>query len=390
MMEPRRIVILGSTGSIGTSALDVIAGHPERFEIIALAAHSNVEALTEQYRRYRPKYLCLADSDKAQLLAARVKNEPVQVLGGEKDLISLAGLPDSNIVLNAVVGSAGLLASLEAIKNVKDLALANKESLVAGGPLFEPLMKRSGARLLPIDSEHSAIWQALNCGKRDEIRNLILTASGGPFRTYPKEKLATVTVKEALHHPTWNMGPKISVDSATLANKGLEVIEAVALFSVPSERVKVVIHPQSIVHSMVEFVDSSVMAQLSRPDMRLPITYALFWPDRVESGFGQIDWRVLNSLTFEEPDLEKFPMLKLGFDAAAQGGTAPAIYNAANEMAVAAFLAEHIKYIEIAEAVNETIAQMDITSNPGLEDILNADRRARDICRKNAEKIECS
>jgi 1-deoxy-D-xylulose-5-phosphate reductoisomerase len=291
------------------------------------------------------------------------------------------------MVLNAIVGSVGLHASLQALKSSKDLALANKESLVAGGPLFQPLLEQSGGRVLPIDSEHSAIWQALNCGKREEIKNLILTASGGPFRNLPKDKLADVTVKQALEHPTWDMGPKITIDSATLANKGLEVIEAVMLFSVPVDQIKVVIHPQSIIHSMVEFVDSSILAQLSMPDMRLPITYALFWPDRVDSDYGRVDWNKMKDLTFEEPDLEKFPMLSLAYEAARQGGTAPAIFNAANEVAVKEFLAEHIRYTAIAELVKRTMEQIETRAKPELDDILDADRQAREICRKNAENI---
>ena len=388
-MSERHLSILGSTGSIGRSTLDVVDQHPGRFSVRALAAHSNVELLCEQYRRYRPEYVCLVQPEKATELAGRLSGEPVKVLSGEKDLISLAGLEEADIVLNAVVGAAGLMASMEAVKKGKQLALANKESLVAGGPLFPSLLKKSGARILPVDSEHSAIWQCLNSGKADEIKNIILTASGGPFRDWPAEKLKSVTVEEALNHPTWNMGPKITIDSATLANKGLEVIEAVVLFSVPADRVKVVVHPQSIVHSMVEFADSSVIAQLSNPDMRLPITYALFWPDRVASDYGEIDWSRIAALTFEPPDYEKFPALALAFQVARTGGTAPAVFNAANEVAVAAFLQKSIKYTEIADLIEGTIGEVEIEPAPTLEDILEADNRARQVCRERMEKIAC-
>lgn len=325
-MQTKNLVILGSTGSIGRSALEVVGRHPGCFAVRALAARSNSDLLVEQYYHYRPEYLCLADEERAARLADRLKDEPVQIETGDQGLVHLAGLAGVDVVLNAVVGAVGLLASVEAVKSGHQLALANKESLVAGGPLFHELCEQSGARILPIDSEHSAIWQALLAGKDTEVRTIILTSSGGPFRTFPADRLETVTVDQALSHPTWKMGPKITIDSATLANKGLEVIEAMALFSMPARRVKVVVHPQSVIHSMVEFCDGSVIAQLSQPDMRLPITYALFWPDRIDSDFGRIDWRRMPALTFEQPDLERFPALALAYQVAEQGGTAPAVY----------------------------------------------------------------
>jgi len=282
-----------------------------------------------------------------------------------------------------------LKASLETVKSGKDLALANKESLVVGGPLFEPLLKKTGAKLLPVDSEHSAIWQALNCGETQEVRNIILTASGGPFREWPAEKLKEVTVEQALAHPTWKMGPKITIDSATLANKGLEVIEAVYLFSKPAEQIQVVIHPQSIIHSMVEFVDSSVVAQISVPDMRLPITYALFWPERVESDFGRVDWNKVGALTFEEPDMGKFRALKLAYQAAKEGGIMPAVFNAANEVAVAAFLKKTIRFTEITDIIEATLNKMENTVSPQLSEILGADQKARETGRAIMEKIAC-
>lgn len=388
-MTTKRIAILGSTGSIGRSTLDVIVKHPGRFAVTALAAHSNVDLLFEQYEKFRPDYLCLVDKDKAKILEQKLKDEKVSVLAGEDELVSLAKMQSNDLVLNAVVGAAGLRASLETIKGGNDLALANKESLVVGGPLFAPLLKKTGARLLPIDSEHSAIWQVLNSGEPEEVRNIILTASGGPFREWPAEKLKEVTVKQALAHPTWKMGPKITIDSATLANKGLEVIEAVYLFSMPAERIQVVIHPQSIIHSMVEFVDSSIVAQLSVPDMRLPITYALFWPERVESDFGRVDWNKVGPLTFEKPDLEKFRALRLAYQAAEDGGTMPAVFNAANEIAVAAFLKEAIRFTEITDIIENTLNEMENVVSPQLEDILGADQKARETCRAIMEKISC-
>ena len=388
-MEPKSIGILGSTGSIGRSALDVITAHPGRFEVKVLAAHSNVELLEEQYFRFRPETVCVVDCQKAPMLETKLKGEPVEVLSGEEALVKAAGSGGLDLVLNAVVGSAGLKASLAAVEFGTDLALANKESLVAGGPLFPSLLKKSGANILPVDSEHSAVWQALAAGKEPEIKKIILTASGGPFRDLPMEKMASVTVEQALDHPTWKMGPKITIDSSTLVNKGLEVIEAVVLFSVPAEKVQVVVHPQSIVHSMVEYIDSSIIAQLSSPDMRLPISYALFWPERVESDFGRLDLTQSHSLTFEAPDFERFPALKIAYQVADVGGTAPAVFNAANEEAVAAFLDRRITYMDITEMISRTLDELEIVTDPDLNDILAADDRARKLCRKHSEAAQC-
>ena len=384
-MTPRKIALLGSTGSIGRSTLDVIDRHPGSFKVVALAAHANDSLLAEQYRRYRPTYLCLTDSARVEPLREALKGEPVEILAGSDDLLKLAGLSEVDMVVNAVVGAAGLKASIETLKHGKPLALANKESLVAGGPLFQPLIQKHKGRVLPIDSEHSAIWQALSCGKPEEIKRLIITASGGPFRELPIEEFRKVTPKQALSHPTWSMGAKITIDSATLANKGLEVIEAVNLFEMPIDMVDVVIHPQSIVHSMVEFVDSSIMAQLSSPDMRLPISYALFWPQRVESAFGQLDLSQHLSLTFEPPDLEKFRALKLAYDVARTGGTAPAVFNAANEVAVNAFLNERITFDRISEIIASAVENINVVSEPTLSDILNADTSARELAGKEIE-----
>jgi 1-deoxy-D-xylulose-5-phosphate reductoisomerase len=388
-MKPRKITILGSTGSIGRSCLDVIKEHPGQFTIKALASNSNVELLIEQYRQFRPEYLCVVDSSKSKMLASALSGEPVRVMVGPEAVVSLAGLPDTDLVVNAIVGAAGLNASLETVSHGITLALANKESLVAGGPIFRPLLEQGKARILPIDSEHSAIWQSLLAGKKDEVRSLILTASGGPFREFPVEKFRTISVEQALDHPTRKMGAKITIDSATMLNKGLEVIEAVTLFGVPATKIKVVIHPQSVVHSMVEYVDSSVIAQLSRPDMRLPITYALFWPDRVNSDFGRLDWSQASNLTFGPPDYERFPLLRLAYEVAETGGTTPAVYNAANEIAVAAFLNREIGFTDIYEVVSATVTAMTSVAEPTIADIHAADSEARILARKCLESVRC-
>jgi 1-deoxy-D-xylulose-5-phosphate reductoisomerase len=386
-MKQRVVSILGSTGSIGRSTLDVISRHRKEFEVRALAAYNNVDLLTEQIEQFGPKYACLVDSERLDELARKVEGHSIELLSGEDGLVELARLRGVHTVVNAVVGAAGLRASLAAVEEERYLALANKESLVTGGTLFPPLMEKSGAVLLPIDSEHSAVWQALNCGRKEEVRRIILTASGGPFRTWNRDQLASVTVEKALQHPTWNMGAKITIDSATLANKALEVIEAVQLFQIPASQVEVVVHPQSVVHSMVEFVDSSVIAQLSNPDMRLPISYALFWPQRMESEFGRIDWSQMPELTFEAPDFERFPMLKLGFDVAEAGATAPAVFNAANEVAVNAFLERQITYLDISDIVSATLNAIEPVSRPALDDILEADKQAREFAGQLAQKV---
>ncbi len=386
-MKTKNISLLGSTGSIGRSTLDVITKHPGAFDIVSLAAFSNVELLVEQCHKFQPKYVCLVDSNKKDELKSKLKNYPGELLFGEKELVNLAKLNDNDMVVNAVVGAAGLLASLACVENGIDLALANKESLVTGGPLFEKILKKTGAKILPIDSEHSALWQALTAGKPDEVKRLIITASGGPFRTLPIDEFKSITPEKALDHPTWKMGPKISIDSATLANKGLEVIEAVALFKIPVEKISVVVHPQSIIHSMVEFNDSSIIAQLSSPDMRLPITYALFWPNRVDSDYGSLDINQSINITMEPPDMNKFKALKVAFDVARKGGTAPAVFNAVNEVAVDAFLNKKIKFTDITDTIEEIVETFEVDSDPELEDILNADQLARKMALKIVERL---
>lgn len=388
-MKQRGVVILGSTGSIGRSALDVVDRHPDRLRVVGLAARSTVDLLVEQFRKYRPSHICVVDDTMEHELRRQIGREDVCILVGESGCLELARLSGADIVLNAIVGAAGLRASLETLKHGKRLALANKESLVTGGPLFADYLQDTKSEILPIDSEHSAVWQAMLSGKKSEIRRVLLTSSGGPFRTLPREKFETITVDQALNHPTWKMGPKITVDSATLANKGLEVIEAVTLFGLPAEQMEVVIHPQSIVHSMVEFVDSSIIAQMSKPDMRLPISYALFWPDRIESDFGRMKFDQKFSLDFEPPDLEKFPILRTAFEVAQIGGTAPAIFNAANEIAVEGFLQHTVRFVEIADIIQSTLDSVSLIGKPDLDDILAADRHSRQLAREKMEKIAC-
>ncbi len=388
-MITKNIVILGSTGSIGCSTLEVVDRHPDSFIINALACNSRIDLLEQQFRKYRPEYLGVIDEEKGRVLSQRLKDEKVKILIGEDELLDLTRLPKTELVINAIVGAAGLKASIETIKNSKDLGLANKESLVAGGPLFPELIKKYKKKILPIDSEHSAIWQALNSGKAEEVKNIIITASGGPFREMSLEDLANVTPEQALKHPTWEMGAKITIDSATLANKGLEVIEAVNLFQIPIEQVQVVVHPQSIIHSLVEFIDSSMIAQLSAPDMRLPISYALFWPERVESEFGALNLAKLGKMTFEEPDFEKFPALKIAFEVAKTGGTAPAVFNASNEIAVSAFLNKEISFTNIADLIRDTVENIDITDKPNLTDVLEADKAARKFAQEKIGNLVC-
>ncbi|MCH8027361.1 MAG: 1-deoxy-D-xylulose-5-phosphate reductoisomerase [candidate division Zixibacteria bacterium] len=385
----RNIVLLGSSGSIGKSTLDVVRKFRDRLKIKALAVNSNIELLISQYHEFKPEYICVVDESFHSQLKSALADEPVKILCGKDEMIQLSALADVDIVVNAIVGAAGLLASIETLKSKKTLALANKESLVTGGPLFPSLLEKSGAKILPIDSEHSAIFQALESKNRAEVKNLILTASGGPFRDLPKEKFAEITLEQALNHPTWKMGPKITIDSATLVNKGLEVIEALNLFNISVDKIKVVVHPQSIVHSMVEFVDSSILAQMSRPDMRMPITYALFWPERVESEFGQLDFSSGLDLRFEPLDFDKFPALRLAFEAARTGGTAPAIYNAANEIAVAAFLKKTISFVDITRTIDETLSQVEVARRPSLDDIWEADARAREYAKEMTGQLIC-
>ncbi len=378
-----RVSVVGSTGSIGTQTLEVVAAEAERFEVVALGAATSVDLLAEQARKLRPAVVALADAGRAGELAPRLP-AGTELLTGPDALGAIAG--EGDVVVNAVVGFAGLPVTVTALRGGRRLALANKESLIAGGPVVARARAEGAGEIVPVDSEHAAIHQCLRAGRPAEVARLVLTASGGPFRGRTRDELAGVTVEDALAHPTWQMGPKITVDSSTLMNKGLEVIEAHELFEVDYGRIEVVVHPQSIVHSMVEFVDGSTIAQLSEPDMRLPIGYALGWPERIDTAFGALDWARLGRLDFEPPDHEAFPCLGLAYEAGRSGGTAPAWLNAANEEAVAAFLDGRLRWISIPEVLIATLSEHDGAVPGDVDDVVEADRRAREVARRAIER----
>ena len=373
----RRIAILGSTGSIGKNALRVIEALGPGYAIVALSAHSSVELLAEQARRYKPKFVAVTNADYAAPLRELIGGLDVEILAGPDSLIEIAQLEEVDIVLTAVVGAAGLPAVLAAAQKGKMLAIANKEPLVIAGELLMETAKENDSTILPVDSEHSAIFQAMQSGSADEVSKIILTASGGPFRKATVEDIRNVTLKEALSHPVWDMGPKITVDSATMMNKALEVIEAHWLFDMPVEKIEVLIHPESIVHSLVEFVDGSVIAQLGAPDMCLPIQYALTYPTRVAGIAKHLRLDELGKLTFERPNLETFRVLPLGFEVARVGGTAAAVFNAANEAAVQEFLAGRIKFANIVELIEHCLNKHNVKRRVSLEELLEADAWAR-------------
>ena len=372
----KNVVLLGSTGSIGTSTVKVAEDLPDRIRLVGLAAGNNAELLLKQARKHRPEAISINHPEKARDLG-KFFGAATQVYSGDEGLIKLATLPAADIVLIAIVGTAGLKPALAAIRAGKDIAIASKEILVMAGEIVMSEARKHGVRVLAVDSEHSAIFQCLDGKPSNSVRKLWLTASGGPFRTTPKEEFPGITVERALKHPSWVMGKKITIDSATLFNKGLEMIEARWLFDIGMERVGVLVHPQSIVHSLVEFVDGALLAQLSTPDMCLPIQYALTYPDRVPSERVQTNFTRLGSLTFEEPDVERFPALKLARRAGEVGGTLPAVLNAANEVAVAAFLNRKINFPQITEIVRRTMNAHKVVLHPTLEQILEADAWAR-------------
>jgi len=382
----RGVAILGSTGSIGANALDVLARHPTRYRIMALTAHTQVDRLFEQCQQFLPLKAVMLDARAALLLKEKIHKAglAVEVLSGTEGLNTVATHPRTHIVIAAIVGAAGLLPTLSAVRTGKRVLLANKEPLVMAGPLFIDEARRSNAELLPVDSEHNAIFQCMPAGYRagiaaDSVRRVFLTCSGGPFRTTPSEALASVTSEQACAHPNWVMGRKISVDSATLMNKGLELIEACWLFGLTPEQVEIVIHPQSVIHSMVEYVDGSVLAQLGNPDMRTPIAHALAWPERIESGVKNLNLMEIKRLDFEAPDLERFPCLRLAYAAARAGGTMPAILNAANEVAVQAFLDHRIGFTDIAQVIEHTLTSLPANQDIQLGAVLGDDARARDV-----------
>jgi 1-deoxy-D-xylulose-5-phosphate reductoisomerase len=380
----QNIAILGATGSIGASTLDVIARHPSRFRVAALTANRRVDELAELCRRHRPDYVCVADAAHVPRLRERLAGAGVaaRVLAGEAGLAEVASLPEVDCVMAAIVGAAGLRATLAAARAGKKLLLANKEALVIAGPVFMETVRSGGAMLLPIDSEHNAIFQCLPPFASGElvakgVRRILLTGSGGPFRSRARAELHRVTPDEACAHPNWVMGRKISVDSATMMNKGLEIIEARWLFGASPEQIEVVVHPQSVVHSMVEYADGSVIAQLGHPDMRTPIAQALAYPERIEAGVSSLDLFRIGHLSFERPDFERFPALELAYAALRSGGAAPATLNAANEIAVAAFLEGRLPFLQITAVIEETLNGLPADPLGTLEEVLAADARAR-------------
>ncbi|MFN4280490.1 1-deoxy-D-xylulose-5-phosphate reductoisomerase [Thermosynechococcus sp.] len=382
--------LLGSTGSIGTQTLDIVAQYPDRFRVVGLAAGRNLERLIPQIRRFQPEIVGIADPNQLPELEAALADLPQkpQLVAGEAGIAAVAAYGDAEIVVTGIVGCAGLVPTIAAIKAGKDIALANKETLIAGGPVVLPLLQEYGVKLLPADSEHSAIFQCLQGVPEGGLRKIILTASGGAFRDWPVEKLSQVTVADALKHPNWSMGPKITVDSATLMNKGLEVIEAHYLFGVDYDNIEIVIHPQSIVHSLIELQDTSVLAQLGWPDMRLPLLYALSWPERIPTDWSPLDLVKAGDLTFRSPDHQKYPCMGLAYAAGRAGGAMPAVLNAANEQAVALFIAEAVSFLEIPRLIEMTCdryAGQNIP-NPTLEDILAADRWARETVQALARR----
>jgi 1-deoxy-D-xylulose-5-phosphate reductoisomerase len=374
--------ILGSTGSIGTNVLRVVDAFPGRFEVVGLAAGGNVEVLAEQVARHRPKVVSVGDAAALERLSRLVDLSGLRAVVGREGMVEVATRPEARMVVASAVGAVGLVPTYRALEAGKDVALANKETLVMAGELMLAQARETGARLLPIDSEHCALHECLDGRKAEDVRRLLLTASGGPFRDRPRESFSRITREEALAHPTWRMGPKITIDSATLMNKGLEMIEARWLFGVPAARIEVLVHPQSIIHSMVELVDGTVLAQLGVTDMRMPIQYALTYPEKWEAAIPGLDFSQAMHLDFAPPDRAKFPCLSLAYRALERGGTAPAALNAANEEAVAAFLDGTAPFPAIPESIQEVLETEPKTAVSALEDVLEADRRARERARQ--------
>ena len=365
----KKIAILGSTGSIGTQTLDVVRANGD-IEVLGISAGRNVKMLEEQAREFHPKLIAVWDENAAKDLAVRLQDMDVKIVSGMDGLLELARMPETDILVTAVVGMIGIRPTMEGIKAGKDIALANKETLVTAGHLIIPMAKEYGVQILPVDSEHSAIFQALHGEKREQVEKLLITASGGPFRGRKRDELKNVTLADTLKHPNWAMGQKITVDSATLVNKGLEVMEAKWLFDVDLDHIQVVVQPKSIIHSMVEFKDGAVMAQLGTPDMRLPIQYALYYPERRYLEGERLDFHKLKEITFEDPDMETFLGLPMAMDAARAGGSMPTVFNAANELAVKKFLQEKIGFLDIYEIIGQSMDRHQVIANPDLDEIL--------------------
>ena len=385
MSHKQTVAILGSTGSIGTQTLDVIDRHSELFEVYALTAHSNIDLLVEQAKRYLPEVVAIADERHYKTLREALDGLPIKVFAGADSICQIAAMSPIDTVVTAMVGYSGLLPTVKAIEAGKKIALANKETLVVAGELVTDLALRNRVDIVPIDSEHSAIFQCLVGENENSVEKLILTASGGAFRDTPKDDLRLATAADALRHPTWKMGAKITIDSATMMNKGFEVIEARWLFDIPIDKIEVIIHPQSIVHSMVQFCDGSIKAQLGQPDMRHPIQYALTFPDRLDAQVERANLADIHQLTFEKPDYEKFRNLRLAYDALRRGGNIPCILNAANEVAVDAFLKGKIGFFAMSDIIEQTISETAFISSPTLDDYIATDREAR---ARTSEKIK--
>lgn len=371
----KNIAILGSTGSIGTQALEIVRANPD-LKVVALAAGNNVKRMEEQIREFKPLIAGMWSEEAASDLRSRIADMPVKVVSGMEGLIEVAILPEAQVLVTAIVGMIGIRPTIAAIEAGKDIALANKETLVTAGHIIMPLAKKCGVSILPVDSEHSAIFQSLNGEPSNRISKILLTASGGPFRGKTREELSGMRVEDALKHPNWSMGRKITIDSSTLVNKGLEVMEAKWLFGVGLDRIQVVVHPQSIIHSAVEYVDGAIIAQMGTPDMKLPIQYALFYPDRRPMEGKRVDFFELGQITFEKPDMETFEGLRLAYQAAEAGGSMPTVFNAANEKAVELFLGQRIKYPEITELIGEAMHKHKVLANPNVEQILETEKEA--------------
>ncbi len=378
----KKVLILGSTGSIGVNSLNVIREHPEKFVVAGLTANSNIDLLEKQIREFNPKVVSVRDKNNAEELAKRLDNS-IEILSGDEGILTAVLNSDYDILIGAMVGFSGLLPTIEAIKKGKRIALANKETLVVAGEIVTGLVAEYNAEIIPVDSEHSAIYQCLIGENLKEVEKIILTASGGPFLNKEKSFFETATVAEALNHPNWKMGNKITIDSATMMNKGLEVIEAHWLFGLPAEKIEVVIHPQSIIHSLVQFQDGSIKAQLGLPDMKLPIQYALSFPERFNNSFIRTKLPSIQSFTFFEPDLNKFECLNLAYQALKNGGNSPCILNAANEVAVEKFLSGLIKFSDISKIINEALNKIEHQTNPNLDEIIECDKITRDFVKTN-------
>lgn len=384
----KKLILFGSTGSIGTQTLEVVRESGDKFEVVAITANNSADTLIEQAREFNPKYVVIGNKSLYEYVRAALYGLDIKVLAGQESINNLPTIVKADTVVTAMVGFSGLIPTMKAIEEGMNIALANKETLVVAGDKVIPAAKKRGVAILPVDSEHSAIFQCLVGENHNSIEKLILTASGGPFRNYTIEQLEKVTPADALKHPNWNMGAKITIDSATMMNKGLEVIEAHWLFDIQPENIDVVVHPQSIIHSMVQFVDGNIKAHLSLPDMRLPIQYALNYPERTKNSFERYIFNPIDSLTFEKPDTEKFPCLQIAYDALKQGGNYACIVNAANEVAVAAFLKERIGFMQITEIITETLSRVIKISNPSLNDYIYSDQEARLRAEQIIEKIK--